>query len=685
MPQPKGPRARSLTLDFQRDQIDVEARTVPLSVSSDSPNILTYVSGKGLGYEVLDHSSLASIDLSRFKGPNGGPLLFNHDRSQIIGRFMPTEVADGKLRGIARFGRSAAASEAFQDVQDNVLTDTSIYFDYDPDDVAIDTSPRNNTDFPTYRVKKWSLTEASIVPIPADITTGVGRSADLQPFTDAGVDASNGDGQVIRCATPGCTPETPCPECLARCQDAPRSQAAPAAATVPTPTTTAATGRTTREESPMTPEEIAAATQAAVQEGTIQALQLRNIAEAHGKGREAAEILAAKPLPEARAEIMALLATTPIPKAPSLEELGASKRELENFSYARLLNAVSQEGGRSIKCMELEISDNLAKEMPTTYERKSGVFAPFRLRKEGWGGGEARGQRAAMDSVTATAGKELVYTEPAELIEILRNRLFIAKLGARFLTGLRSPMGFSKQTGAAIANWIAENPGADATATEAATGLITLSPFTLIGAAQFSRQLLEVGTWDAEMMVRQDLAYSHAAAIDLAAVHGTGTNQPMGIYGLAGVNVVPMGGNPTYAALTTMLADIAQANALLGNVGWATNPLTAAKMLTTLEFAVNGASKIWQGNILEGQVCGFKATTSAMIKSNLGAGTNENGLVAGAWDQMIVGQFGAGFELITDPYKLKLQGLIEVSSFEMASSIVRHAEAFTKATGVILS
>lgn len=665
------PRARSLT--FDKTGIDIEARTVPLSVSSDSPDVLTLLRGRRAGYEILDHSSMSSIDLSRFKGDNGGPLLFNHDRSVIIGRFMPTEVVDGKLRGVARFGRSAKADEAFRDVQDGILTDTSIYFDYDEDDAVLDPASARHDDFPTFRVRHWSLMEASMVPLPADPRVGVGRSAVVAPqitaISDQEAPITDAPDAAIRsCEADGCTPDTPCPECRARCSaETPRSLAVEPA----TPATTPQAAPSARsKEIHMDP--ITGAAPDAANEIT-QVLQLRAIADQHGKGREADEIFAAKPLAEARALVMSLLATTPIAHAPSVEEMGANKRELKDFSYSRLLSAsvAMQEGRRSANCFELEVSEEIKKSMPGTYKQRGGVFVPYQL-------------RAAMDTQTATAGKELVYTQPAELIEILRNKLVVAQMGARFLTGLQGPMGFSRQTGAAVAKWIAENSGTDVVETEPTTGISTLSPRTLIGGTQFSRNLLETGTWSVENMVRQDLAYSHAAALDLAALHGTGVGQPTGIYALAGVNVVPMlAASPTYAELLTMIVDIAGANATLDGMGWITNPIVAGNLMGKLEFAVNGANKIWSGNVEEGVMAGYKALSTNQIAKNLGAGTNEHGLIIGSWPQVIVGCFGSGFEMITDPFKYKLQGLIDIATFEMADVLVRHPEAFTKATGLI--
>jgi hypothetical protein len=70
------------------------------------------------------------------------------------------------------------------------------------------------------------------------------------------------------------------------------------------------------------------------------------------------------------------------------------------------------------------------------------------------------------------------------------------------------------------------------------------------------------------------------------------------------------------------------------------------------------------------------------LKKNLGVGTNEHGLVFGVWSQLLIGEWGT-LELITDPYRLKKQGMIEVTSFLMADVAIRHGESFCKATGLI--
>lgn len=605
-----------------------EDGTIDISFSSETDQVERW-----FGIEILSHEA-GAMDMTR--AALGLPFLLNHDPEDLVGRVENIHIGpDRKGRGTIRFSSSPEAQQIRQDMIDGIRPDISVGYIR----MAELTQKGQGGAADIVTVTRWMPFEITSAAIPADISVGAGRTATPG---DAG------------------TPTTP--------------PAAPAG-------TTTKEGRmdpileAAQKAAEDTKRALEAADQRNLDERT-EALKLQNLATRMGLASEASEILASgKPLTEARALVMDLLEkrAQPLPAPKSLQEMGASEQEVAKYSYARLLDAaISQQEGNPKKCMELDIAQDIKRSMPSTYKAKGDFFAPFQL-------------RAAMDSKTATAGKELVFTQPGELIELLRSALFIGKLGARFLTGLRGPIGFSKQTGAAIAAWIDENGGVDAAETEATTGLVTLTPKTLIGTTAFSRQLLVLGTHDAELMVRQDLAFSHAAALDLAAMHGTGGTQPTGIYALAGVNSVAMGGNPTFAKLVDMLIEIAADDAILGNIGYATTPRVAGKLMQTLEFAAAGAKATWTGAIDEGMVAGYKAVASSLIKSNLGGGTNEHGTVCGAWNQMIVGQFGNGFELITDPYAKKKQGLIEVTSFEMADLVVRHAESFTKATGVILT
>ena len=732
---PKGPKSRSL--HFTRAEVNEDSRTVAMSISSDSDTVLRYVPGigkdgyGGYAWEVLDHSSIKCIDLSRFAGDNGGPLLYNHDRSVLIGRFVPTGVKDGKLQGNGRFGRSPLAAEKYQDVLDEILSDTSIYYDYDPKDVEV-TGFREG--YPIATVRKWSLTEASMVPVPADITTGVGRAEEPEdapepvaeparaeePKQIAGSEepsdgATETDGQVVDpsvtndvadedpedeslrdtgghdpdCEDPDCTDENPCDNCKARAAQDPGDRAV-GQRSEPTPVIEAGNSR---KAVAMTPEEIAAQAANAPKVASVEvqeAIQIRAIADQLGHGRKADEFLGQLPLAEARQAILAHLAANQSAVAPkSLVDLGASKKETEEFNYGRAcLNAVTlAEGGREGKNFEQEISDTIGKSMPSNYQRHGGIFLPYAI---------GRGQRdTPITSIAAGAGAEAVFTQPGEVINVLRNALVTAKLGATVFTGLDAPLGLPRQDTDIVASWVTESSGT-ASETEFTTSLVTLTPKTLMATTATTRQLLELAVkqFATQARIMNSIAFASQKAIDAAAMFGSGvTPIPQGIYGAAGVTAVPFGAAagvvPTapyaYTDIIKMIAAVAAANVPFESVGFVTTPQMAGILMGTLKFSVNGALALWDGGISEGIMAGAPAYSTNQVPSNLGTGTNCHGLLFGAWVNLLIGIFGNGFEVIVDPYSMKKSGIIEITSFNMADVKLAHAAAFSSGTNACVS
>jgi len=200
-----------------------------------------------------------------------------------------------------------------------------------------------------------------------------------------------------------------------------------------------------------------------------------------------------------------------------------------------------------------------------------------------------------------------------------------------------------------------------------------------------SRQLLVQASLDVENMIREDLGAGHGLAVDQGAIHGSGVSgQPTGIYIAPDVQSTAMGGNPTFGKLVDMQGQVADKNASLGALSYMTTPLASAKMKQTLVASAAGADMIWTGTFADGQVAGYTARATNQVKKTLGAGANEHGLIFGNWNEVIIGLWNA-MELIVDPYSKKKQGLIEVTSFQMADVVLRHGESFSKATGMVIS
>ncbi len=143
--------------------IDEEKRTVNLSFSSEQPV------DRWDGKEILDHD-VSSVQLERLR--NGAPLLVDHDPADHVGVVENVSIdADRVGRALVRFGKSARATEIFNDVVDGIRKSISVGYRVFK---AIE------EDNHTYRVTDWMPLEISFVSVPADATVGVGRRYEKQ-------------------------------------------------------------------------------------------------------------------------------------------------------------------------------------------------------------------------------------------------------------------------------------------------------------------------------------------------------------------------------------------------------------------------------------------------------------------------------------------------------------------------
>jgi hypothetical protein len=218
--------------------------------------------------------------------------------------------------------------------------------------------------------------------------------------------------------------------------------------------------------------------------------------------------------------------------------------------------------------------------------------------------------------------------------------------------------------------------GADVADSNLLLALVTLAIKTYQASTSFSRQLLVSaisGSVDAEQMVRDDLALVHALALDSAGIQGTGAaNQPRGVLNTAGIGAEVGGANgaaATYANMVNMETTVAVANADVETMAYLTNPQQRGKLKQIAQLANTANIPVWH----DGEVNGYRAEVSTQVPSNLTKGTSVgicSAIIFGDWSQLIYGEWGI-LELITDPFRLKKQGMIEVTSFQMADVGVR--------------
>jgi HK97 family phage major capsid protein len=609
-----------------------------ISISSEYPV------ERWFGKEILDHSSEA-IDLSRAK--RGLSFLDSHDAKSVIGIVEGVKVGDDKkLRGQVRFSRSAPAQQIKTDIQDGIRRFISV--GYMVNEYMLEKSSKEEGD--TYRATKWMPLEASSVGVPADPTVGNDRKA--------------GDRQypvLVRGANPASEPNLK-------------------EVTVAEPTV--AEARTAAAE--------------IIRLGKVHQIDQERVAKAVADG-ESVEAFSRYILEE-----VAKRGGKPLTQPPTdqQERVNLTEKEQKQYNLARgimtaVKNIEAASSGTASKrenSFEMELSETIEKDWRGA--RHGGLFVPWSLR-HAWTPeltekfGAMPQQRAGLSTNVATAGQELKFTEPGEFIQFLYNQTRLKQLGARTVAGLKDNVSFPKQTGKAVGSWVGENPGVDVADSALTLGSIASSPKTYQSSSSYSRQLLAQAVIDVDTLVREDLGRDLALAIDQVGILGGAANQPVGIGATAGVQSYIMiadtanGGAPAWDDVVNMTKLLETANAdQLGSGAWLTTPACKAKLKRVGKLANTIALPIWAD---DNTVDGYRAAATNIVASNgtKGTGTNLSTLIRGVFETLIIGMWGSGFEIVVDPYRLKKQGMIELTTFMLVDIVLKYPQAFVVATDVI--
>lgn len=626
------PQKRALV--YERGAIDQEARTVELAFASDAPY------ERWWGVEILDCTASA-VNLERLN--NRHPLLLDHNTRDQIGVVEKAWVdSDRKCRALVKFSRSARAEEIFQDVIDGIRELVSV--GYSIDDMVLESRTDETA---TYRVTNWTPFEVSIVSVPADASVGIGRSL---------------AAEASRTAQPK---ETPMSD---------TSTAAPAAPTQSDIRVIETQARTAERE---------------------RAQAIRAMGHAHSLADEAtAAIDAGTSVDAFRATVLQKLEERGKIKPAVAPELGLTEREQQQFSVARLMMALLEPNDKALQRaagFEIECSVAARKLRPIddgalhAGHRHAGYTIPVDVLKgsiarEAKVAEAVRSMLAQRDLTvgTASAGGNLVATDllAGSFIDLLRNRMVLAQLGATVLDGLTGNVAIPSQTSGASTYWVAEN--VDVTESQAAFGQVTLTPKTVGMFTDFSRKTLLQATPAIEALVRADLANGIAAEIDRVGLAGSGSGaEPCGVINTAGIGAVAGGTNgaaPTYAHMVSLEEAVGIANADIGSLSYVTNAKMRAQLKLTQVFASTNGQPVWQGN----EVNGYRAVATNSMPSNLTKGSASgtcSAIAYGNWVDLLVG-FWSGLDLILDPYANATKGGRRIVALQDCDTAARRAASF---------
>jgi HK97 family phage major capsid protein len=254
-------------------------------------------------------------------------------------------------------------------------------------------------------------------------------------------------------------------------------------------------------------------------------------------------------------------------------------------------------------------------------------------------------------------------------IDLLRNQVVVAQLGATMLSGLRGNVAIPRQTGAATAYWIATEGNAITSESTQTLDQVALSPKTLGAYTDYSRQLMLQSSMDVEQFVRNDLAKVLAIAIDLAALYGPNSGgAPKGIVGQTGILKATAGLDafaaaiPTFEEVVEMETAVLTNNALMGNLSYLLSPAVYGGLKT--KSVDSGSGRFVLEN---GAVNGYRAVPSSQVTAG--------DVFFANWADLLIGIWGS-LDLTVDPYSLSTTGNIRVVALQSADIAVRQPKSF---------
>lgn len=642
------------TFALNRADIDEEARTVPLSFSSEEPY------QRWWGIEILGHKK-DEVNMDWIAGGTA-PLLKDHDRYNQIGVIETATLgSDRKGRAVVRFGKSARAEEEFQEVLNGVRSNISV--GYEIDELTLMKETNDNSE---YRVTKWTPLEVSTVSIPADRTVGVGK------------DDADRPAKAVRVC---------------------RSDAAPA--TIPVPIETSAKKEIQMTTAVDTQELDKIRTQARQEEADrtkgILALatrhNMREFAEEHIAKGTSLELFRGLALDELHKR------GSDKPLNQPIAEIGLSKKEAQQFSVRKFMLSIANRN-----TADAPFEHECAKAVRAAMEKEGyrgqgpGNFLPYEIMSQPLPGvrvhegrlmiGDQVISQRDLATTPLASGGAMVATDllAADFITLLRNASLVRQMGARVLSGLVGNVAIPRQIGSVTPGWVAQSGAA--TESDASFAQVTMSMKTCHGIQDVTRDLLMQSTPAAEGLVRADLIETMATQLDFIALHGTGaSNQPTGLANTAGIGSEAGGANgaaPTWDNVVNLESAVANNNAAQGATGYLTNTRVRGRLKRTQKFTGTNGQEIWQGppagadGGLYGTLNGYRAGVSNNVRSDLTKGTSTgvcSAIFFGNWADLLIGEWGTA-EILPDEVTQASNRIIRMHIWQSLDIAVRRQQSF---------
>lgn len=298
---------------------------------------------------------------------------------------------------------------------------------------------------------------------------------------------------------------------------------------------------------------------------------------------------------------------------------------------------------------------------------------------------------AAVINTAAGSGGALVPTNMQnEVIELLRDRAIVRKLGARSIPLPNGNLSIPRLAGGSTASYTGE--GKDVKASGASFDDVKLSAKTLICMVPVSNQLIGRAGFAVEQLILSDIISGIATREDKAFLRDDGTNDtPKGMKKVAedaGRTVAWSGTdyslNAIDAYLDSMILKVLDGNSNMLNSGWGMSNRSYMKLMGLRD---GNGNKVYP-EMTQGMLKGYPVLRTSAIPVNLGTGGNESEIYFADFSDVLIGEDGAmTVDFSKEATYVDADGQM-VSAFARNQSLVRviteHDIAFRHLEGLVL-
>lgn len=324
----------------------------------------------------------------------------------------------------------------------------------------------------------------------------------------------------------------------------------------------------------------------------------------------------------------------------------AADRELDRrqrvagrpFSLVRYINGIIN---RDLSGLEKEVDEMGTKEYERLGLKQLGHVIPSAYLRA------ASGQ----NYTTAADGGNLVEEGERRYLDILREKLVVAGLGATVLTDLIGTF-TAISSSSILAAWEGE---ADKDELKKADYTkLSMTPHRSAVTVAATKDLLRQTSFDVEADLLNKITSAHADLLEKAAITGSGSDgEPTGILNTSGIGSVAMGTNGgaiSWKSIVALETEVNSKNANRGKLAYLTNAKVNGALKVT-EMAT-GTARFLLSNEAPNTLNGYPFAWSNLVPSGLTKGTAASkcsALIFGNFQDLYIGQWG-GIDIVVDPY-----------------------------------